>query len=378
MKAVGNENLSELRNEMEEKNLQAAVFVNFDSTVDPNVRYFSGFVDDQGGTDVLLITGKSKIFLTSSLDFDRAREQADADEVVDISKYNNSFAKAILKFIPKNKKVGINKYSFPLIFYERLQKLKLKFFDIDDITERMRAVKTREEISFLETSCHIANTGIKTAIETLHGIPKGRKVSEIKLAKDVEEAMKDSGSEDLAFKTLSVMNERSAFPHSYPASSDKLIERGIGYIDFGAVHQGYRSDVTLPFTIGKISDKQKEIVQTTVDAYDISLASVKESIPTWKLQEKADKFLKSRGFKFIHSLGHGLGLTVHDSPNFSSRPKDKERLKSWKEIKLQENMIVTVEPGVYVKGVGGCRLENDVLVKKNGPKVLTDSRLIEI
>jgi len=373
MKAIGNENLSKLRREMEENKLQAALFVNFSSMVDPNIRYFSGFADEQGGTDVLLITDKSKIFFTSSLDLDRAKEQADVDEVVDVSKIG--FAKTLLKYISKNKKIGINKSCFPLLFYERL---KLKFFDIENITEEIRSVKTKDEISFMGTSAYFSNTGIKVALETLLEIQKGRKISEIQLAKYVEDAMSMVGSEDLSFKTISVINERAAFPHPYPSTSNKLIEKGIGYIDFGAVYQGYHSDVTLPFTIGKISERQKEIVQTTVDAYDISLASIKQKVPTWKLQDKADKFLKSKGFKFIHSLGHGLGLTVHDSPSISSKPKDKERLKLWKEIKLKENMILTIEPGVYVKGVGGCRLENDIIVKKNGPKVLTNSRLIEI
>ncbi|MFH0711366.1 MAG: Xaa-Pro peptidase family protein [Candidatus Aenigmatarchaeota archaeon] len=373
MKAIGNENLHKLRREMEEKNVQASLFVNFGPVVDPNIRYFSGFVDEQGGTEALLITGKSKIFFTSSLDLERAKEQADVNEVVDVSK--DGFSKTLLKYISKSKKIGINKSSFPLVFYERL---KLKFIDIEDVTDEIRSVKTNDEISLLETSARISNSGIKVAIETLQEISRGRKISEFQLAKYVEEAMAMSGSEDLSFKTISVANERGAFPHPYPPISNKLIEKGIGYIDFGAVYQGYHSDVTLPFIIGKISEKQKEIIQTVVDAYDISLASVKEKVPTWKLQDKAEKFLKSKGFKFIHSLGHGLGLTVHDSPSISSKPKDKERLKTWKEIKLKENMVVTIEPGVYVKGVGGCRLENDMIVKKNAPKVLTNSRLIEI
>ena len=380
MKAVGNENLSRLRNEMEEKKLGSVIFVNSDQISDVNVRYFSGFVQEPGGFScILLIDDKSKILFSSSLDFDRAQEQSDVDEVVDISNFDNSYIKAISKYLPKNKKAGISKSDFPLPFYERMkEKLKLKFFDTEQLTDMIRSVKTKDELSLLETSCHIANAGVNAAIETLQGISKGKKISEIQLAKEVEGAMENSGSEDLAFKTLSVINERSAFPHPYPSASNKPIERGIGYIDFGAVYHGYHSDVTLPFSIGKISEKQKELVQTTVDAYDISLGEVKANIPTWKLQDKVDKFLKSRGFKFIHALGHGLGLTIHDSPGFFSKPKDKERMKFWKEIKLKENMVVTIEPGIYVKGIGGCRLENDILVKSNGPKVLTNSRLIEI
>lgn len=379
MKAVGNENLPTLRRELQTKKLDAAIFMNSDPIADISIRYFSGFVQEPGGLScILLITDKSRILFTSSLDFERAKDQSDVDEVVDVSNFDNSYIKAIQKFLSKNGKVGINKSDFPLTFYERLKdKIKLNFSDIVEITDRIRSVKTKEEIDLLATSCHISNSGIKAAIEILEGISKGRKVSELQLSNGVEEAMKAAGSEDLAFKTLSVVNERSAFPHPFPSASNNIIERGIGYIDFGAVYQGYHSDVTLPFTVGKISEKQKEIVQTTVDAYDISLASVKENVPTWKLQDKADKFIKSSGYKFIHSLGHGLGLTVHDSPGFFSKPKDRERRNLWKEIKLRENMVVTLEPGVYVKGVGGCRLENDILIKKS-PKVLTNSRLIEI
>jgi len=380
MKALGNENLPKLRKELEEKKLEAAVFVNSDPVADINIRYYSGFVQEAGGLScILLITDNSKILLTSSLDFERAEEQSDVDEVVDVSNFDNNYVKALSKFVQKNKKIGINKSGFPLTFYERLkEKLKLKFVDLSQVTDRIRSVKTKEEISLLESSCRISNAGIKVVIETLQEIPKGKKVSEIRLAKEVEEGMKVAGAEDLSFKTLSVVNERSAFPHPYPAASERLIENGIGYIDFGAVYQGYHSDVTLPFTIGKINERQREIVQTTIDAYDISLVDIKENVPTWKLQEKTNRFLKSRRFKLIHGLGHGLGLTIHDSPNFFSKPKDKDRLKTWKEVKLKENMVITLEPGVYVKGIGGCRLENDILITKRMPKVLTSSKLIEI
>jgi Xaa-Pro aminopeptidase len=106
------------------------------------------------------------------------------------------------------------------------------------------------------------------------------------------------------------------------------------------------------------------------------MENIKVDTPTWKVHESAENVIKKNGFKFKHSLGHGLGLELHDLPSFSPKPRDKERLKDWKEVKLKENMILTVEPGVYEPRIGGCRLENDVLVTSKKAKSLTESKLI--
>ena len=101
-------------------------------------------------------------------------------------------------------------------------------------------------------------------------------------------------------------------------------------------------------------------------------------MPAWKVFDLANKVLEKHSFEFKHSLGHGLGLDVHESPSLSPKPQTKRELKEWEEAKLKEGMIFTIEPGVYVPDVGGCRLENDVLMTKRGAEILTRSKLIEL
>ena len=181
---------------------------------------------------------------------------------------------------------------------------------------------------------------------------------------------------ELAFPTIVTSGKRSAYIHPYPSFSNQKIQDGLGLVDFGVRYKGYCSDVTVPFTLGKISSKQKKIVQTVKEAYEKAIETLKISVPTWKVHESVESLIKKNGFKFKHSLGHGLGLELHDVPSLSPKPKSKEVLKEWKEVKLKENMVFTIEPGVYEPKIGGCRLENDVLMTKKIPKVLTNSRVI--
>jgi Xaa-Pro dipeptidase len=148
-------------------------------------------------------------------------------------------------------------------------------------------------------------------------------------------------------------------------------------VDFGIRYKGYCSDVTIPFTISRLSEKQKKIVKTVEEAYQNAIDSIKIGIPTWKIHDAAEKVIKRNGFEFKHSVGHGIGLDLHDLPNLSPKPRTKEELKDWKEFELKENMIFTIEPGVYETRIGGIRLENDILLKKV-PKILTNSKLIQI
>jgi len=151
----------------------------------------------------------------------------------------------------------------------------------------------------------------------------------------------------------------------------------LGLIDFGVRYKGYCSDITIPLSIGKISEKQKKIIQAIEKVYQKAIEIIEINVPTWRVHDQAENIIKKNGFKFKHSLGHGLGLDLHDLPSLSPRPNNKEELKDWKEVRLKENMVFTIEPGIYVPGVGGCRLENDVLMKRK-PRILTKSSFIRI
>ena len=355
---------------LKNQNIDASIFLCSSPIHDSNIQYFTGFRQTRFyAFSSLLITQQKSILITSRLEYDRALKQAKADEIINLKDYDNSLTKVLKEKLKDAKNIGIIEKIFP---YKLARKLKGKRFqDISQIIENLRSIKTKKEIQLLKKSCKISNHGIKVIRENL-----STQISEKQLALILQQELIRRGADELAFPTVVTSGERSAYIHPEPSYSEKKIKQGLGLVDFGARYQGYCSDITVPFSIGKLNEKQKKIVRTTQEAYQKSVDALKIGKPTWKIYEVANKNIERNGFEFKHSLGHGLGLDVHDAPNFSPKPKDKDNLKEWKEVKLQEGMVFTIEPGVYVPGVGGCRLENDVLMTKKEPELLTKSRFL--
>ncbi len=230
----------------------------------------------------------------------------------------------------------------------------------------------KKEIERIKKSCRIANKGIKIIKKNL-----SRKITEKELALILEQELMRKGADELAFPTILTSGKRSAFIHPYPSVSDKKIQKGLGLVDFGVRYKGYCSDITVPFVIGKISEREEKIIQTVEEAHEKAIETLKIGMSTWKVHETIEEMIEENGFEFKHSLGHGLGLELHDLPSLSPKPESEEDLKDWEEVKLKENMVFTIEPGIYVPGIGGCRLENDVLMTKTS-KILTKSKSIKL
>jgi len=257
----------------------------------------------------------------------------------------------------------------------------------------MGIIKTRREIELLKKSAEITNSCIPVIEEAL----RENKITEKEIARRIGEKIRSKNA-SLAFRPIVACGKRSKRIHPKPRSTNKIIS-GIGLVDFGACYRGYRTDATVPFIKGKISKKEEKIVNSVLQAYEIAIKSIKIGMPCWKLFEKVDNFLRKRRFQMSHSLGHGIGLKVHELPyigiphvgkilkKLKGKKRErfekilKKKLKKWEEIKkftFQENMVFTIEPAVYVKGLGGCRLENDILIERKSIKILTDAKLIEI
>jgi Xaa-Pro aminopeptidase len=237
-------------------------------------------------------------------------------------------------------------------------------------------IKTQKEIKLIKRAAEISNSCLSLIEKSLH-----EKITEKELRRRVNKKIRRQHA-TLSFRTIVACGKRSAKIHPKPTATDKII-KGIGYVDFGACYKGYRADVTVPFIKGKISKREEKIVGTTLKAYDIAINSVKIGMPCWKLFDKVNNFLKKNNFKLWHALGHGIGIKIHELPSIG-RPlkrltkKKKKRWEKLKKIKFQKGMVFTIEPAVYVKGLCGCRIENDVLLTKKGPKILTNSKLIEV
>jgi Xaa-Pro dipeptidase len=236
-------------------------------------------------------------------------------------------------------------------------------------------IKTQKEIILLKKSAAIADSCIKIIEDSLR-----EDITEKELARRIRTQLKKNNAGE-SFRTLVASGKRSAMVHAHPYAANKKI-RGIGYVDFGAKYNGYCSDITVPFIKGKITKRQEKIVQTTLSAYKLAMKSIKLNESCWKLFQKIMIFINENGFRVKHGLGHGLGKKIHEYPSIvmpiRKKIKHERRWEKIKKMKFQTNMIFTIEPGIYVNGVGGCRLENDVLMTKSGPKVLTHAKLLRI
>lgn len=231
--------------------------------------------------------------------------------------------------------------------------------DIDrNLIQDMRMIKNKDEIKLLKKAADLTTKGMKVAAQL---ISPGIKESEV--AAEVEYAMRKNDFCGIAFETIVASGNGSAFPHG--GVSDKKIRRGeLVVIDVGAKYKNYCSDMTRTFVVGKASQKQQKIIQITQRAQFEALKRLKDGVEAKIVDKTARKIIEKEGFgeHFVHSLGHGVGLEVHEKPILSSVSKDE----------ITVGNVITVEPGIYIVDYGGVRIEDTVLVKKNHIEKLTD------
>jgi len=322
-----------------------------------NIRYLTGFT---GSNAILLVKKNQSYFIT---DF-RYKEQA-AKEVQNskifvtyTSLYEDLFQKSLLK---SGMRVGFEETNLSFSLYRRLKKLfkGIKFLPFSNIVENISIIKEDDEIKSTKKAAEISD---KVFNDILKLIKPG--LTEIELATELSYRMKRLGSEGDAFDVIVASGKNSSMPHAKPTIR-KLREKDIVLMDFGAIVNGYRSDITRTVFIGRPTDEERKIYQIIFDAQDIALSNAKEGLLAKDLDGLARDYISSKGYGkyFMHSLGHGLGLRVHQNPKVSFLSD---------EI-LKENMIITIEPGIYLPERFGIRIEDDIVVKRNSSINLTKS-----
>ena len=327
----------------------------------PEIFYLSGFTGDDS---YLVITKNKRYIVTDSWYFIQAAAEAVDYEMVNIAKTPVS---AVLKS-ENAKKIGYLEKSMTCFYFNNL-KSKLdgvEFEGISTIIEKVRMIKSEDEIEKIRIAAKIADEGFS---HILKFIKEG--VQEIDLALELEFFMRKKGASALSFETICASGVRSAMPHG--AASDKKIENGdFVTFDFGCVFDGYVSDMTRTVVLGKASEKQKEIYRTVLKAQKAALSVLKAGICAKDVDKISRDIIKNAGYgeNFGHGLGHSLGLLVHEAPSLS--PKC--------DTILSPNMLMTVEPGIYIENFGGVRIEDLVVIKDGGILNLTSSEkeLIEI
>jgi len=238
------------------------------------------------------------------------------------------------------------------------EKLQLKLVETENIVENIRMIKEPSEIKEIKKALLIAESVFTNFSDS---ISNGMKEKEAAWA--VEKAIREAGADALSFPTIVASGPNSALPHATPGN--RIFKKGEPILfDWGAKLNGYCSDISRTIVIGKADDKFKRVYQTVLKAQAKAISAIRPGISSKAVDKIARNHIDESEFKdkFGHGLGHGVGLSIHELP----------RISPLKDIKLEKGMVFTVEPGIYIPGWGGVRLENMVVVREGGVEVLNE------
>ncbi|MBQ8302881.1 MAG: aminopeptidase P family protein [Clostridia bacterium] len=352
--------LTKLRNKMRELEIDAVII--FDEL---NQHYLSEFAFTDG---LLYITMETASLLTDFRYYEMALNKANKEFDVDMPDDKVESIKAI-SFMQNISRVGFEGKSLSYAKYLKLCNdfPNFEFVDIGDTIEVIRQIKTPEEIEKMQKAQDITDLALASLLKVI--TPN---MTELDVAVELEYAMRKGGADSFAFETIAVSGDASALPHGTPRNVK--LRPGFLTMDFGAKYEGYCADMTRTIVIGKADAEIKKLYNTVLRAQTEALAYLREGADCGEADKIARDIINSvpeYDGAFGHSLGHSVGLFIHESPALNSRGFGR---------KLNAGEIVTVEPGIYLFGKYGCRIEDMVAITKDGVHNFTHSPkdLIEI
>ncbi|HET9274897.1 MAG TPA: Xaa-Pro peptidase family protein [Gemmatimonadales bacterium] len=343
-----------LRQELDGRELDAMLF-----TAGANLRYLTGF----SGTAGLLLAGTARAVLVTDFRY-AAQAAAEVDGVADVEVVSADLWDRLRKVLAGRGRLrlGFDREATSVRDAERLASLPgVETRPTSGIVEGLRAVKDADEVAAIEAAIGVAQAALAEVLPTI--LP-GQ--SETEVAARLEHALRIRGSEWHPFPTIVASGPRSALPHA--RASTRTIARGEWLlIDFGAAVRGYCADLTRTVVVGPADTRQREIYGIVEQAQRAARGSVRAGMSGREADALARDPIAAAGYgaAFGHSLGHGIGLEVHEAP----------RLARTAEEALPAGAVVTVEPGIYLEGWGGVRLEDDVHLPDAGPRCLSDGRV---
>jgi Xaa-Pro aminopeptidase len=329
----------------------------------PNLRYLTGFGGSLGG---LLVTSREWSLVVDGRYITTAKEGAAASAgLVDlrVELAARSIEEGIAAEWSRTKPaaVGVEGAVMTLDRFARLQGLiAARFVTTDRVVEAARMIKDEGEIEVMRRAAQMLSGA---ALEALAAVRAGR--SEVEVALGVEVAIRRAGFSKPAFETIVASGPHSALPHARPGN--RVLTAGDGVVlDFGGVYDGYCVDLTRTVQLGPASGSFRRIFDAVREAHAAAIAAIRPGIAASAVDTAAREALAARGLAeaFVHGTGHGLGLEVHEEPRVTRPGTTRDEI-------LRPGMIFTVEPGAYLPGIGGVRIEDDVLVTASGCEVLT-------
>lgn len=325
-----------------------------------NITYLSQF---NGHAATLLITEHKKFFITDYRYFEQAKSQAKGFEVICRDRTTQSLGQLLNQLLKQNS-IHCLYFEADHISYSQWQGLiqdisLTDYLPLSRAVENLRYCKSETEIKHIQKAASIADQALENILPL---VKEG--VTERDLATELEYQMSLLGSEEMSFPTILVFAERSALPHGIPGNR-RLKKGDLILIDFGAVHKGYRSDMTRTYVFGKANAQQKEIHQLVAKAQQKAIDAIKIGVTGEYLYRQSEKVLLTSPYAEYmgEGLGHGVGLDLHEFPFMGIGC----------ELKIEEGCVITIEPGIYIPDWGGVRIEDDVAITKEGIKILNNS-----
>lgn len=324
-----------------------------------NIRYLSGFTGSSGW---LFISEKDAILATDFRYTEQARKEAPGFEVVQTTReLGNWFPSLVSNF--SWQRLGFEADSLSYEGYNKLSEvirksqIKLELAPTTGMVEQLRAIKEPEEIAFITRAAEIADAALEQARKIIR--PGMR---EKEAAWEIEKFLREQGSEGVPFEIIVASGQNTALPHARPTEKTISFNEPV-LVDIGAKINGYCSDVTRTFFLGKTDETLGEIYSIVYRAQRAAIEGVESGMSASEADRLARSPIEEAGYgdAFGHGLGHGVGLATHEWPTLSPTSSDL----------LVDNMVFTIEPGLYLSGQGGARIEDMVILEKGRARLLT-------
>jgi Xaa-Pro aminopeptidase len=329
-----------------------------------NCRYLTGFTGTRG---YLVVSLDDACLFTDFRYVQQARGQAAGMEVREIGP---KWVEDLHRYLTEQgiARLGLEKdyisYQLYALLAEKWQDIELS--PVDRLTLSLREIKDAGEEKVIQESVDLADRAFQYILPALKAGAKERDIS-----LQLEFFLRNKGAEDKSFDFIVASGERSAMPHGV-ACAKELAPGDLVTMDFGGIYQGYCSDITRTVVLGKAGQRQREVYELVAKGQEMGIKAVRPGVTGKEVDAVVRDFFAAQGYAghFGHGLGHGVGMEIHEIPRLSPEATEV----------LQPGMVVTVEPGLYIEGFGGVRIEDMVLVTPDGCRVLTKSRkdLIEL
>lgn len=329
-----------------------------------HVRYLTGY---SGSSGMVLLSPPKSYFITDFRYKVQAQKEVKNSAVI-IAEQALTSELPKIPTLNRRLRIGLESEFVTLKLHDTLKDLlpKAVFKPTEKLVESLSITKEPDELKKIKKAVKISE---KAFNETLPLIKPG--VTEKDIALELDYRMRSLGADAPAFDIIVASGQRSSMPHGI-ASEKKMKKGDLVTMDFGCFFQGYASDITRTMVLGKASEKQKKIYNVVLQAQVAACKAVKPGLACSRLDRVARDIIMKAGYGdyFGHGLGHGVGLIVHDGPQVNSRSTET----------LLTNMVVTIEPGIYIPSWGGVRIEDDVLVTQSGGQILSKlpKELIEL